>query len=217
MSSTDRLLSEFIDDWNAGRRPSVRDVLRRVPEGDARTQLARDIEAWLELAPTPDLDAEARAAVRADPVVQRVFAAVGEDAGLWPQVLPDLRSRARLSVAQLAGRLVERFSLSAADEGRTAEYLERMERGELDAMRVSRRLLDALAEVLGTSSATLADAGAFGRGLRPVSAGGTLFRRDGAADPSIGDDLALLSQAALEPAPPALDDVDRLFLGGPDA
>ncbi len=217
MSSTDRLLSEFIDDWNAGRRPSVRELLRRVPDGDARERLAADIEAWLELAPTPDLDAEARAAVRADPVVQRVFAAVGQDAGLWPQVLPDLRSRARLSVAQLAGRLVERFSLGTADTGRTAAYLERMERGELDATRVSRRLLDALGELLGTSPATLAEAGGFGRGLRPVSAGGTLFRRDGAADPSIEDDLALLSRAALEPARPVLDEVDRLFLGGPDA
>jgi transcriptional regulator with XRE-family HTH domain len=216
MSGTDRLLSEFIDDWNAGRRPSVRDVLRRVPDGDARTKLAGDIEAWLELAPTPDLDARARAAVRADPVVQRVLAAVGEDAGLWPQVLPDLRSRARLSVAELAARLVERFGLAAADEDRTAAYLARMERGELDATRVSRRLLAALGELLGTSPATLADAGAFGRGLRPVSAGGTLFRRDGAADPSIADDLALLTRAALDPAPPSLDDVDRLFLGGPD-
>lgn len=216
MFSTDLLLSEFIDDWNAGRRPRVRDVLRRVPDDAARTRLAREIDAWLELAPTPDFDAEARAAIRAEPVVQRVFAAVGDDAGLWPQVLPDLRERSRLSLRQLAGRLVERLSLRAEDEGRTAAYLERMERGELDATRVSRRLLDALADLLGASPATLADAGTFGRELRPAVAGGTLFRSDGEAEDWVADDLALLTQAALEPAPPSLDEVDRLFLGGPD-
>jgi transcriptional regulator with XRE-family HTH domain len=215
MVNTDLLLSEFIDDWNAGRRPRVRDVLRRVPDDGARAQLARQIDAWLEIAPTPDLDAEARAAIRAEPVVQRVFAAVGEDAGLWPQVLPELRARSRLSVRQLAGRLVERFALAAEDEGRTAAYLERMERGELDATRVSRRLLGALADLLGASPGTLADAGSFGRGLRPAAAGGTLFRADGDAEDWVRDDLVVLSQAALDPAPPSLDEVDRLFVGGP--
>ena len=216
MFSTDLLLSEFIDHWNAGRRPDAREYLRRVPEGEARTRLAQGIEAWLELAPTPELDAQTRATIRAEPVVQRVFAAVGEDAGLWPQVLPGLRSRSRLSIGQLAGRLVERFSLEADDKGRTADYLERMERGDLEPTRVSRRLLDALAELLGVSPGTLADAGSFGRGLRPAAAGGTLLRAEGQAEDWVTDDLAVLSRAAMEPAPPSLDEVDRLFLGGPE-
>jgi len=215
-ADTDLLLSEFIDAWNAGRRPSVREYLRRVPDGPARARLADDIQAWLELAPTPQLDAEARDAIRAEPVVQRVLAAVEGEAGSWPGLLPDLRERSRLSLGQLAGRLVERFGLAPADRSRTAAYLERMERGELDPTRVSRRLLDALAEVFGVSPATLADAGAFGRGLRPASAGGTLFRTDRDADEQIRDDLAMLSRAAMEPAPPALDEVDRLFVGGPE-
>ena len=214
---TDLLLSEFIDAWNAGRRPSVRDCLRRVPDGPERAELAEAIEAWLALAPTPDLDAEGRAAVRAEPVVQRVLAGVERDAGLWPELLPDLRERSRLSLGQLAGRIVERLSLPPADRGRAADYLGRMERGELDPTRVSRRLLEALAEVLGASPAALADAGSVGRGLRPASAGGTLFRTDGEADDQVGRDLAILSRAAMEPAPPSLDEVDRLFLGGPEA
>jgi transcriptional regulator with XRE-family HTH domain len=217
MFSTDVLLSEFIDDWNAGRRPRVRDYLRRVPDDRARTKLAQEIDAWLEVAPTPDFDAQARAAIRAEPVVQRVFAAVGDDAGLWPQVLPDLRARSRLSVRELAGRLVERFSLSTADEDRTAAYLERMEHGKLDATRVSRRLLDALADLLDVGPDTLAETGTFGRALRPAAPGGTLLRADGDAEEWVRDDLAVLSRAALEPAPPSLDEVDRLFLGGPDA
>ena len=31
----DRVLSEFIDAWNAGRRPRVRDYLARLPDGPA--------------------------------------------------------------------------------------------------------------------------------------------------------------------------------------
>jgi hypothetical protein len=31
------------------------------------------------------------------------------------------------------------------------------------------------------------------------------------------DDIEALSRAALTPAPPPMDELDRLFLGGPDA
>lgn len=218
MSATpDLLLSQFIDAWNAGARPDVREYLRRVPEGAARDELAAALGDWLAVAPTPAYDEEARAAIRAEPVVQRVFRAVGEDAGLWPQLLPSLRQRAQLSVQQLAGRIVTRFSLPAADEARTAAYLEQLERGELEPTRVSGRLLDALAEALGAGADALADAGTFGRGLRPAAAGGTLFRAaDADVDDSVAEDLAVLADAAFTPAPPSLDEVDRLFLGGPD-
>ncbi len=219
MSTTsEQLLSDFIDDWNAGRRPDVRAYLERVPGGAGRDALAEQIGAWLEVAPMPAYDAPARAAIRADPVVRRVFGAVGEDAGLWPQVLPALRQRSRLSVGELASRLAERFGLGTPEVERAGSYLERLERGELEASRISRRLRDALADLLGVTPGTLSDAGAFGRGLRPTAAGGMLFRRDGDAGDWVAADLEVLSAAASEPAPPqALDELDRLFVGGPDA
>ncbi len=216
--STEQLLSEFIDDWNAGRRPDVRAYLQRVPEGADRDALADQIGSWLEVAPTPVYDAPARAAIRADPVVQRVFGAVGEDAGLWPQVLPVLRQRSGFSVSELASQLTERFGLGTREVERAESYLERLERGELEASRLSRRLVDALAQLLGVTPGTLSGAGAFGHGLRPAAAGGTLFRRDGDAGDWVAEDLEVLSMAASEPAPPqALDELDRLFVGGPDA
>jgi len=217
-ATPEQLLSDFMDDWNAGRRPDVRAYLEQLPAGAARDELAEQIGEWLEIAPTPAYDAPARAAIRAEPVVQRVFAAVGEDAGLWPQVLPTLRERSRLSLAQLASRVTERFGLGAGETARAESYLERLERGELDASRISRRLVDAVADALGVSPGSLADAGSFGRGMRPAAAGGTLFRRAGDADDWVAQDLELLSAAAAEP-PPAqpLDELDRLFLGGPDA
>ena len=213
-----QLLSEFIDDWNTGRRPDVRAFLHRLPAGAERDELADQIGRWLEVAPTPAYDAAARAAIRAEPVVQRVFAAAGQDAGLLPQLLPALRERRRLSVAQLASGLAGSFGFGEPEARRAEGYLERLEAGELEPSRLSRRLLDALADLLEVGAGTLADAGSFGRSLRPAAAGGTLFRRDGEGEQWVARDLELLAAVAFEPAPAeTLDELDRLFLGGPDA
>jgi hypothetical protein len=216
MSTMEQVLSDFIDAWNAGRRPSVREYLKRVPDGPARDDLADQISTWLEVAPTPEYSDAIRAEIRADPVVQHVLGAVGDDAGLWPEVLPALRARAGLSIGAVAARLVDRFGLGGGSQERTADYLERMERGELEPTRVSHRLLDALGELLGASGRTLADAATFAGGLRPASAGGTLFRAEGDAGEWLAHDIDALSQMAMSPAPPAMDELDRLFTGGAD-
>jgi transcriptional regulator with XRE-family HTH domain len=216
MTQTDQVLSDFIDAWNAGRRPRVREYLSRVPEGAARDALAEQITTWLEVAPAPEYSEATRAEIRAEPVVQHVLSAVGDDAGLWPQVIPQLRARAGLSVAQVAARLVARFSLGSGNEERTADYLQRLERGELEPTRVSRRLLCALAELLGVSPGTLRDAGVLGAGLRPAAAGGTLFRAGDDAGDWVAHDIETLSRAAMTPAAEPMDELDRLFAGGPE-
>ena len=216
MTPTDQVLSDFIDAWNAGRRPSVPEYLSRVPEGAARDELAGQITTWLELAPTPDYSEATRAEIRAEPAVQHVLAAVGADAGLWPQVIPQLRARAGLSVGQVAGRLVARFGLGSGSEERAADYVQRLERGELEPTRVSRRLLDALADLLGVSPGTLRDAATFGGGLRPAAAGGTLFRAGEDAGDWVAHDIEALSRAAMTPAAAPMDELDRLFAGGPE-
>jgi hypothetical protein len=215
VSAPDRVLSEFIDAWNAGRRPRALDYLRRVPDGPDRDELAAQLSAWLEVAPAPHHDEATRAAIRAEPAVARALAAAEAQAGLWPQLVPGLRERAGLSVAQVAARLVERFGLAAGDEARAAGYLERLERGELEPARVSRRLLDALGELLGAGGRTLADAGLLGPAARP--AGAALFRGPAGAADGVAEDLDVLGAAATTPAPPAMDELDRLFAGGPDA
>ena len=216
MSTIEQVLSEFVDAWNAGRRPSVDAHLERVAPAD-RDALAEQLMAWLAVAPTPDYSDEARAAIRAEPSVRAVLAATEGEAGAWPQLLPRLRRRAGLGIGELAGRVVAVFGLGGERE-RAAGYLERMERGELDAARVSRRLLDALGAALGISGQELADAGTLGSRLsRPAAAGGVLFRADDASGERLADELEALSRAAMAPAPPPLDELDRLFLGGPDA
>src|SRR5688572_8137570 len=114
----DRVLSEFIDEWNAGRRPRVRDYLARLPDGPARDELADAITDWLSVAPTPAYSEPTRRAIRGD--VARVL-----DAELAP-----LRERAGFSPRELAVRVARAFALP--DVERTEAYLVRLEAGELD-------------------------------------------------------------------------------------
>jgi transcriptional regulator with XRE-family HTH domain len=209
----DRLLSEFIDAWNAGERPRVDDFLGRADTA-GRGELAERIGEWLAIAPTPAYDEAARAALRREPALQAILAATESEAGLWPDLLPRLRTRAGLGLHELAARLAAAFELRG-EAARAAGYLERMERGELDATRVSRRLLDALGAALGVSGDELADAGA----LQPrrARAGGALFRAEGRPEDALAEEFEALAAAARTPAPPAMDALDRLFLGGPGA
>ena len=96
MSTPDQVLSEFIDAWNAGERPRTLEYLRRVPDGPEREHLADQIATWLEVAPTPDFDADARSAIRAVPAVSALFESADSEAGLWPTTVPRLRARAGL-------------------------------------------------------------------------------------------------------------------------
>ena len=146
----DQVLNEFIDDWNAGRRPRVRDYLARLPDGPERDALADTLTDWLSVAPTPAYTDADRRAIRAEPVVARVL----------DSPLGGLRERAGLSVRELAASVARSFGL--ADVERTARYLSRLEAGELDPGRVSRRLLDALGGLLGAS---VDDSAALGRAL----------------------------------------------------
>jgi hypothetical protein len=215
MSPTDQVLSEFIDAWNAGQRPRVRDYLARLPDGPDRDTLASELSTWLETAPTPSYADAARTEIASEPTVADLFTRASTDAGLWPTVVPHLRARAGLSVTDLASRLVERFSLSRADVPRTQTYLERLEAGSLDPTRVSRRVLDAIGALVGVSGPSLADTANFSRRFRTAPAAGALFR--GQADEQVRYDIEIISRAALTPAPAPMDEVDRLFVGGLDA
>src|SRR4051794_24618240 len=147
MASTDRALSEFIDDWNAGRRPQVDEYLDRVPEAD-RAELANQLMTWLEIAPTPRYDDAAREAIAAEPVVQEAIEAMSSESGLWPALLPRLRSRATLSLGDLASKLTSAIGLGGEAETKTERYLGELEAGSPDPRRVLKRGLHGLARGL---------------------------------------------------------------------
>ena len=63
----DRILSEFIDAWNAGSRPDVDDYLARAPATE-QGELADQLLSFLTFAPTPSYDDDTLAAIRAEPI-----------------------------------------------------------------------------------------------------------------------------------------------------
>jgi transcriptional regulator with XRE-family HTH domain len=208
-TTIERLLGQFVDAWTTGGRPDVRDYLARAPE-DERGELAARISAWLEVAPTPRYDAAALERIAAEPALAPAFAELeAEPAGLAEQVAA-LRERAGLAVSDVAARLVALFH--AGDPARAQTYLERLEGGDLDESRLSRRLLGGLAAILGADPAELPARPAFATGQ-------TFFRADGEAGEWVAEGLDALSRAAMVPAPEGepLDELDRLFCGGPDA
>ena len=208
MSTVDEILGRFIDAWKAGERPDLDAYLARVPE-EERDELAAGVAAWLDIAPTPDHPPAARAAIAAEPALQAALRAAEALRPPLPETLPVVRERAGLGIRDVAARLAERFGL--ADRDRTVAYLERLERGELDPGRLSRRLVDALSETLGGVRIALPSPPA------PAAPSQAFFRADEDAKEWIAQDIDALSRAALAPAPAPMDELDRLFLGGPEA
>jgi hypothetical protein len=205
---TDRILSDFVDAWNAGRRPDVDTYLARAPDRE-REALAGEIATFLAFAPTPDYDDAALAAIRAEPAVLAAGRALEAPGGLWPQLLPRLRERAALSTGDLAARLVAALGLGADREPKTRGYLEQLEAGALEPRGLSGRLLDGLARVLEVPRGALEGAGAFAAPPAPA-----LFRAEGAAAEALRADLDVVADALAAPAGGAWDDVDELFRGG---
>ena len=205
MSGADRILSEFIDAWNAGRRPRARDYLSRA-EPHEREALADEIATWLEIAPAPAYDEATRARIRAEPAVAGVLEAMDREAGLWPSLLPRLRRQARLSVAELAARLADAVGVRGA-EAKTERYLRELEAGHLDAAGLSRRVLEALGRLLAVSPDELERAGRFG--AAPAVA---FYRAEERAARAI-DALEAVADALSAPAPEHWDEVDELFRG----
>jgi len=205
MSTVHEILGEFIDAWKAGERPDLDAYLERVPAGD-RDELAAGIAAWLDIAPAPDYPLAARAAVSAEPAMQAALRAAEALRPPLPESLPVLRERAGLGIRDVAARLAERFGL--ADRDRMVAYLEQLENGELDAGRLSHRLVDALSEMLGAVRIALPP---------PPAPAAAFFRADEEAEDWIVQDIDALSRAALADAPAPMDELDRLFLGGPEA
>ena len=208
----DRILSAFIDDWNAGRRPDVDDYLARVPEGE-RDELADQLMSFLTFAPTPEYSDEALKAIRAEPIVAEALSASESRAGVLPSLLVRLRTRLGLSNAEVASSLVQSLELPGDRAPKTASYLERLEQGDLEPSRVSVRVFDALARLFGVPRSELEGAGDVGAWAAPAAPAAAFRASDEAAD-AVAPHLDLLAKGLATPGDAARDEVDDLFLGG---
>lgn len=205
MTDLDVLLARFIEDWNAGRRPAVEDFLRAANELE-RDELADQISTFLAFAPTPRFDEEAIHELLSASAVDAAAQAFVAEAGVWPTLLPRLRAQAGLSLRDLATRVLSVSGLGDKGLDKTEQRLGEMERGELDATRVSTRIVEVLGHVLGMNSADLARIG------MPAAAAGALYRREAGGE--LDDGLDLLAYGLTAPVPEGeWDEVDDLFFG----
>src|SRR5215212_349349 len=148
MTDVAHILGEFIAAWNAGQRPRLDAYLDRVPAED-QDELADQIQTFLMIAPEPDYDEKSWAEMSSHPSVAHVAAASMEPEP-WPSLLPRLRARVGLTIAQV----VENLKVSG-DRAKAERLLAQMESGELDPRRPSRTLLERLGRILGVSAQTL--------------------------------------------------------------
>ena len=210
MSATrEQVLSEFIDAWNAGKRPDVDDYVARVPE-DEQAALSEELLAFLTFAPTPEYSEEALASITAE-----AAATDAERTGVLAALLARLRERLALSTADVAGELVGELGLRPEQVPKTAGYLDRLEQGKLEPSRISRRVFAALGKLFGVPSSELegaADRGGWRRA--PIAQAAPVFRADENAAASAGRHLEVLADALTAPGSDQRDEVDDLFLGG---
>ena len=210
----DRILSEFIDAWNAGSRPDVDDYISRAPAKE-QGELADQLLSFLTFAPTPSYDDGTLAAIRAEPIVAAALAAPAQRGGLLPSLLTSLRERFSMTTPQLASQLVDALGLPDDKQPKTASYLERLEQGDLEPARISRRVFDALARVFEIPRSQLEGAGDLSRWLpAPAPAAAPVFRADKDAAQAVGAHLDVLADALQAPGGAGRDEVDDLFLGG---
>src|SRR5436190_554697 len=210
-SRREQLLSEFIDAWNAGRRPDVDDYIARVPS-EEQAGLGEDLATFLTFAPTPSYSDDSLAAIRAE-----IEDSVGieEKRGIFGALLARVRSQLGMSTAEVANELVGELGLATQDATKTARYLERLENGSLEPARVSRRVFAALGKVFRMPNAELESA-ADRSGWLPMRAmpAAPVFRADEDAASRAGRHLEVLADALAAPGGSTRDEVDDLFLGG---
>lgn len=209
MTSVDRVLSDYVDAWNAGERPDVDKFLERAPE-DEREELADLIRTFLLNAPVPAYSEATLAQIQGEPAVKAAAGLLDEQSGQWPELLPRLRRAMKLKREEVVASLVELLGLKG-EQARVWAYYHEMESGTLEPSGVSRRVLDALGRILGVSTRDLEDAGRFE--ATDLSLGAAYMRPlDGTMSGHLtAESLSYDSPGA---APEEWDEVDRLFRGG---
>lgn len=209
----EQLLSEFIDAWNAGRRPDVDDYLARVAESE-QGELAEELMTFLSFAPTPSYSDATLAKIRSEPAVAEALAATSQEPGLLPGLLARLRQRFAMSTDEVAGALVGELGLAEAQKPKTAGYLERLEHGTLEPARVSRRVFDALGRVFRIPGGELEGAADSARWSALTPAPAPVFRAEHDVAAEASEHLEVLADALAAPGGADRDEVDDLFLGG---
>ena len=182
------LFDEYAARFARGERPDARAYLARA--GGGADELGRLIEGYLERAPAPPPDEDARLLSEA-----------------WLSGQPpllELRTRRALTRDEVVDALIGTLSLDRAKRAKVKRYYRQLETGLLDPGRVDRTVFEALGEVLRARMENL-------RAWRP---------RPQHFEPAYLRVPSRPRAAAAAPEPPARapteppDEIDRLFTAG---
>lgn len=221
MTDLDKLVAEFRQEFEAGEKPDPGKFLAQA-EGDERIALAAKLDEYLDNAPPREWDPGAyeRSPTRA--AVDRYFETVEGTTGTWPELLPELRNRARIPRSDLVRRLAEALGFPGEAQ-RVHAYYHQMEHGQLDASRVSDTVLEKLAGIVGTTRDRLRAAGeGISEQLTVEVEMRAQFARKALADPEYQAEAPAAPAGHAADAGAAspseqrrdeLDELDRLFLG----
>jgi hypothetical protein len=212
MTALERLLNEYKEAQRASPDADPAPFLAQVA-GAEREALTQLIDAYLARAPRRAFDPvvfRASSAATAAEGVQRSLAGAG---GLWPALLPRLRTQARLRRSELVAELAARLGAQSRQE-KVARYYHEMEQGLLPASGVSDAVLEALGRIVGWSSDALRRAGELPAPGGPPAAGspGAVFARTATIAPDPGAEATDAARGG-DPADGDWDEVDRLFRG----
>jgi hypothetical protein len=201
MNELERLIAEYKEAWRAGAG-DPRPFLERAAPAD-RALLAALIDAFLEEAPRRERWEHDPAAAAVAEEVQR---SLSGSSGLWPALLPRLRGRARLRRAEVVSELAARLGAQGQQE-KVGLYYHQMEQGLLPEQGVSDTVLEALGRIVGYTAEGLRKAGRLPAPGPPRADEGAVFARA-----TYGETA---EPAGTETSPEPIDEVDRLFRGGP--
>jgi len=214
MADLKQLLAEFAADYEAGRSADPAAFLDRADPGQ-RQELAALLDSYLMTAPDRRWDPQAFEGSLAQLAVDRVYDSVAGVSGSWPELLPQLRNRARIKRRALVEQLAAALGFESEPEvAKIGDYYNRMEHGRLPAAGVSARVIEALAAILDVGPERIRAAGSHGGGAGEATAAfaRTSFPNVELADAEIAGDRA---EEPVEPSPPAgRDEIDALFMNG---
>lgn len=211
MSDLDQLLEEFKADYEAGRPVDVGAMLERAPV-PRRQELAEMLDTYLMTAPPRRWDPAAYEGSLAKQAVDRVYESIEGVSGTWPELLPRLRTQARIKRRDLVERLAAALGFTDGSQiEKVGRYYNQMEHGQLPSEGVSEQVISALAGIVGASADAIRSAG-----VRSVEggAGAAAFARTAFPNAEFADEDAIGMSVADAPAAPGRDEVDALFLDG---
>ena len=208
MTDVERLLTEYKEAHGSGQDADPRPFLARASDAD-RELLASLIDAYLERAPRREFDGQAFRASPAASLAEDVQRSLAGESGLWPALLPRLRTRARLKRTELVAQLAARLGAQSQRE-KVGDYYHQMEQGLLPEPGVSDTVLEVLGKIVGWPAESLRKAGQLPTPGPPRTDPGAVFARThmrtAAPDAEAG---------ARGPDRERWDEVDRLFRGAP--